>query len=122
MLTYEPKYVSFETAKLLQEKGFEINSSKYGESKTVALTARKLHHKEKVFYPRPELWVVQTWLRTKYNLHIEVLLIDYKPYNRFYMRCMKIGKYFTLSYDGNDYETYEEALEQGIIYCLNHLL
>lgn len=80
MLTYEPKYVSFETAKLLQEKGFEINSSKCynedGEPKTVVLTARKLLHKKEIFYPRPELWMIQEWLYEKHNIWIFTKKVD----------------------------------------------
>lgn len=129
MTTIEPKYVSFKTAKLLQEKGFELNSSKCynenGESKTVALTARKLLHKEKVFYPRPELWVVQEWILYKHNLWIAISNCNSAEkgfgwcYDIHRMPCgiLKLWKQGDEIFDSPSF-----ALEQGIVYCLNHLL
>lgn len=128
MITIEPKYVSFETAKLLQKNGFEINSSKCynenGEPKTVALTARKLYYKEKVFYPRPELWMVQEWLVEEHSLLITPARIGgwwfYRIENFQYENTQGT---ITETETGAAYlKTMYDAIDEGIIYCLNHLL
>ncbi len=128
MTTIEPKYVSFKTAKLLQEKGFELNSSKCynenGEEKTVALTARRVLHKEKVFYPRPELWVIQEWLLKEHKLLVATTRKGgwWFYVIESYQQEDTEGTIIETETGGGHIQTMYDAIEQGIVYCLNHLL
>ena len=119
-------YVSFETAKLLKEKGFDEATLGY-----------YLDDKDKLYFDRfsddwnsnhvgyisaPTLQMAMKWLREVHNLHIEVfittnhLMFQWKIY-----RTENTSLYFagtSLSY----YEKYEEACEAGINYCLRNLI
>lgn len=70
-------YVSFETAKLLKEKGFDERvKSYYAESGLegymFALKATKNTELDNGFISRPTLQMAMKWLREAHNLHIEV--------------------------------------------------
>ena len=102
----EEDYVSFETAKLLKDNGFD--------EKVVS------------FYPpgniqRPTLQMAMKWLREWYYLYIILDFerpncIEYKIYefdDEELKRCL-------LHYDYE--ESYEEAYEEAIKYCLENLI
>lgn len=61
------------------------------------------------------LFLVQRYLREEYDLHIEILLEDGSPYDKFYFRVMGVGHYFTLSHHGLQDKDYNKVLEAGII-------
>ena len=106
-------YVSFETAKLLKEKGFDW------ECKT-----RK-------FYPEPEydaespngvyaptLQMAMKWLREVHDAIVNVFYDkDEEKWCAEHYR-MLIGDYTLIGY----YRTYEEACEAAIKYCLENLI
>ena len=64
---------------------------------------------------------LQEWLRKEHGIHIEILLEEDAPYNKFYYRIMRIGNYFTLSHDGIYYKTPEETLEAGLVEALESI-
>lgn len=117
--------ISFETAKLLKEKGVEPTSKCYdanGKEVTISLTARKILGWDKEYYPR----VTQTQLKsflTKHDILIEIM-IDKTTYPKY---CFKINNYESF---GNYrpliadefflYRKYEEALEDAFIVALKH--
>lgn len=125
MTTIEPKYVSFKTAKLLQEKGFELNSSKCynenGEEKTVALLSRRT---DRIFYPRPELWIVQEWLLKEHKLLVATTRKGgwWFYVIESYQQEDTEGTIIETETGGGNIQTMYDAIEQGIVYCLNHLL
>lgn len=160
-------YVSYETAKLLKDKGFDekcpcsyrkklvdnkiVDEEELFVSAHLMLTNSELEDKAYkciVYCSAPTLQMVMKWLRETHN----VLVIpdyDYECTNKSY--CYKIYKlgengkpervpiegvrYDTLGephvdvvayrdYKRSffDYETYEEACEDGIRYCLENLI
>lgn len=122
--------ISFDTAKLSKEKGF--NNSIYGYY--INQNRWFFNEGENCFYdwdyeieaevefkeatknliPRPSQSLLSKWLREEHNIHIEILLSDNQPWDKFYYRIMQIGKYFSLSHDGIYSSSYEESLEIGL--------
>ena len=144
-------YVSFETAKLLKEKGF--NEYCYGYYYTSKyMTYGEFKQKNLELFPdsysAPTLQMAMKWLREVHNI---LLVVDYEyecdstPY---YFKIYRLGKngkpehiaIKSTSYDKNnnptehivsyrdwerskgDYSTYEEACEASIKYCLENLI
>lgn len=141
-------YVSFETAKLLKEKGFEGRMHTfYTEEGTEMESAYVVPSN---FFPiyRPTLQMAMKWLRETHSI---LLAVDYDYECTDTSYCYKIyrlGEHgkpervaikgvsydkdnnptelivgwrdFELSY--SDYETYEEACEAAIRYCLENLI
>lgn len=132
-------YVSFETAKLLKEKGFDESCHCFYEYK------KRLYNDMDKYFPNgmknsdhdkegnkgisaPTLQMVMKWLREVHNVFIYIEpfitasgLQGYKPY------CTKIGGEFMWinplrKYSNTSSDTYEEAVESVIKYCLENLI
>ena len=110
----EEAYVSFEVAKMLKEKGFnepitELNKLlfKEGEKPVLEITHQK----------------AMRWLREVHNLCVA-------PYAAAYRYGFTIDKADTGSNLGNEmnfypdeeFETYEDAVEAALKYCLKNLI
>lgn len=147
-------YVSFETAKLLKEKGFdEFCRTSYGpsylhngveidedeefelkcegkeneieieEGGTVYAFWNQNHSNDEHVYSRPTLAFVMQWLREVYNLHISIDV-------HFLHFANKLGWMYIINrfdstgveYVGSDGDTYEQACEAAIKYCLENLI
>jgi hypothetical protein len=117
-------YVSFETAKLLKEKGFrEICNKCYGiESKKFFSSIRS--NDDDTMYAAPTLQMTMKWLRevhkididitSRWNLTPEYHICEYR-YRLHYSNAP--------SHDINQkFNTYEEACEAAIKYCLENLI
>ena len=129
-------YVSFEIAKILKEKGFDI---------TLCNTCYKYNGKfcnnrksmsgvdNMICYPAPTLQMARKWLREKHKLFIDITaamedyiedgVVKYKdPYYTWEVFSLEIGE--TLYFGGtpNVKESYEEACESAIKYCLENLI
>ena len=138
-------YISFETAKLLKEKGFdetcrafwkkwngEINLCDCNPSHTFEYChntmLERYNDSEELNIAAPTLQSVMKWLREVYNIFIAINIIPntvvtmeqkyyfFKPYKN-----RRIHN-FPLDYSIQCYETYEEACEAGIRYCLEKLI
>ena len=150
-------YVSFETAKLLKEKGFDEPCECFYDTENndpsivngwMVISNSELEKREFVCYSAPTLQMAMKWLRETHN----VLVIpdyDYECTDKSY--CYKIyklgenGKPERVPIEGvrydmrgesyvdivayrdykrsySDYETYEDACEAGIRYCLENLI
>lgn len=109
-------YVSFETAKLLKEKGFDEYCGYYtsdGEYCGYCV----YNHKGKSFISAPTLQMAMKWLREVHNIAIEtewehlwyayIKPMTSKPSEEDYYQC-KSSKY-------------EEVCEEAIKYCLKNL-
>ena len=138
-------YVSFETAKLLKEKGFNERlltfyitdeSKKDGCFQLMAFTDDKIdnNHSDHC-YLAPTLQMAMKWLREVHDLHIMVNCVGKVNYDPIVQR-----------FDGKDFEiegvevgttrringkwenvrrgfkTYEQACEAAIKYCLENLI
>ena len=122
-------YVSFETAKLLKEKGFD------GVCRTAYETITKEHEVEQCSpsswgklnqVKRPTLQMAMKWLREVHNYDISICLDSYvEPYdNQYYIVIRRRkDKYENVSPCEQVYfDTYEEACEAAIKYCLENLI
>ena len=119
-------YVSFETAKLLKEKGFDDECNyEYGvpvveRGYVLQMFFKPIKNSELVdeAYAAPTLQMAMKWLREKHNIAIEtewehlwyayIKPMTSKPSEEDYCQC-KSSKY-------------EEACEAAIKYCLENLI
>ncbi len=134
-------YVSFETAKLLKEKGFDAEchshyypchyqdgSIQYHKYNRTAIKKNKtwydiysLKNLPEDHYLAPILQMAMKWLREVHNIKVNVFYnnsnytIEYFGPNT----QTVIGKFVFI--DGG-YPTYEEACEAAIKYCLENLI
>lgn len=123
-------YVSFETAKLLKEKGFDEECDYLyvdGELVRAQGCACNWNKGETLFADyknecsAPTLQLAMKWLRKKYNIHIEP---RYFPMPNIY-RYVIIHSPVTIENINSHpqyFNTYEEACETAIKYCLENLI
>jgi len=109
--------ITFGTAKIAKEKGFDIACIDYFtplthklESYTFCIKSNSLS--DNISAPTQSL--LQKWLREEHSLHMEIFLSDNSPYTGYYYRVMTIGQYFTTSHDGILSDKFEYALEKGL--------
>ena len=117
-------YVSFETAKLLKEKGFDKNyplipcyREDNGEFIDIPTTLDTINY---CFIPAPTLQMAMKWLRKAHGIDIIIEISDPSVKNR---------KYYCMIWDGNNkahildlFNSYEETCEEAIKYCLENLI
>ena len=131
-------YVSFETAKLLKEKGFDDEYTNAFYDKTGNLYFIDLlsdfseHPDNDTDIAAPTLYVAMKWLREKYKLHI--ITLPYAPFDRhsyhpgFEADMVYIAQLFRgiipIDEVGRSIIklTHEEACEAAIKYCLENLI
>ena len=138
-------YVSFETAKLLKEKGFkqwcgncygidvrhngksisfdeecDLKDEGFGNEIEYIECGRFYicgygNDTEDKLYAAPTLQMAMKWLREIHNIILNIYYCDKAWQSEYY------GKEDSIII-GCDYETYEEAGEAGIKYCLKNLI
>ncbi|MBQ2174913.1 MAG: hypothetical protein II453_07590 [Alphaproteobacteria bacterium] len=128
-------YVSFETAKVLKEKGFDVPvrtfyNHKYRGDKVSDGTALINYNADpedgSVLCSAPTLQMACKYLREKYDLHI--IAYPFKTDNPTSVRhyCCRVYKTFNLlgceKYGNETLSSYEEAVEAAIKYCLTNLI
>ena len=119
------KYVSFETAKLLKEKGFDwecffcwdnVTETNRISSLMVCSNKELVEH----YYAMPTLQMAMKWLRVEKNWFVQIQIQNDGTYIGYIYRT-----------DGFPYvgwdkrrvkETSEEACEAAIKYCLENLI
>ena len=129
MATIKEDYVSFETAKLLKEKGFKtpVETGYYGDGRichNLALDFMDYNH-EDGYYSRPTIQMAMKWLREVHNIVIQVELIDFLEHGEVWLYSVIERKTIKQLTDGDEDFTensYEEACEAAIKYCLEHLI
>ena len=122
MTTITEDYISFETAKLLKEKGFDnISSIMYKENGEICVNPKSVSSwRLKCWYPCLTLQMAMKWLRKEHKVNIEI------HYNRFgenynYLIIYKpevLDDIRSLGF----YSYYEDAAEAAIKYCLENLI
>ena len=143
-------YVSFETAKLLKEKGFpqEYNiyhSLVYNEEdyedeyevQRMILETRLVKAGTLSSYPVgvpepkcycPTLQMAMKWLREKHNLFIQVTIVPHttitmeQKYFLFSIHKDRRRLAFKKDFPSECYFSYEQACEEAIKYCLENLI
>jgi hypothetical protein len=135
----EEQYVSFEVAKLLKEKGFDVPCGSYfviGENKKdktkerfniSSVVSNRNNYKSELpdheYISCPTQQLAMRWLREVHNIFIEVnVSIDlngnyHYSYNILDTEC----KYIRKGYTYFDW-TYEEAVEAALTYALENLI
>ena len=138
----EEAYVSFETAKLLKEKGFDCSckvwyseyTSQFGGEKYISIefdNHNKFNENYKFICYAPTLQMAMKWLREVHHIHIE---INWDKGNQLYsFQIWKPGEYqpeissldLWRIYKDDNYLgewNYEEAVESALKYVLENLI
>ena len=123
-------YVSFECARLLREKGFDWNTDKQFNSDKIVgdynITDRSRYPER--YLDAPTLQMAMKWLREEHHYYIQVMLDSWVRGGRlgYYVVIQKTDSDFEMmlsdALDEVFYQTYEEAAEAAIKYCLEHLI
>lgn len=125
MSTITEDYISFETAKLLKEKGFAQNCATY------YLDGQVWRHyygevipKGKQIYAAPTQAIAMKWLRNTFYLEIYPFHDAIQENNDWWYRVERHSKgcSFTEHESDDFYKTYEQTCEAAIKYCLEHLI
>lgn len=113
-------YVSFETAKLLKEKGFDgVVSAHYNVLGGMVMGANPI---SKNTVKCPTLQMAMKWLREEKHIPIEILW-HYDSNSDVEEWCfVHHAELRILPNDIEYYETYEQACEAAIKYCLENLV
>ena len=118
MATIIEDYVSFETAKLLKEKGFTENClMRYNRVGDLVEEAYKFNWNfQTIDYSAPTLQMAMKWLRVVYDIYISIIpLRSHKEY-------LPRIESDTISHDAIPCRKYEDACEVAIKYCLENLI
>lgn len=120
-------YVSFEIAKLLKEKGFDEPCVKK-VTRGVIPDVLVIEASEEPSYPQPTLQMAMKWLRDEKHYYIQVMLDGWAcdGHLGYYVVIQKTDSDFEMmlqdAVDEVFYQTYEEACEAAIKYCLENLI
>ena len=124
-------YVSFETAKLLKDKGFNEKAKSYftddGLAGYMFGTGQKSNSElEDYFYSRPTLQMAMKWLREVHNIAVSVYVFNrdlpVKENGIRYTCDIATAKMSSKEGHLRLTGTYEEACEYAIKYCLENLI
>ena len=122
-------YVSFETAKLLKEKGFdELCHQKYDSDGELSFNHVGYVNSEKPcddFYAlAPTLQMAMKWLREVHKLHITILWDCGACIGKssFYYHIDRMDNYEDKGYNKIGFDSNEEAIEAALKYCLENLI
>ncbi len=128
-------YVSFETAKALKEKGFDVYvSSFYDYEEKFSRKNADWNWNIGSRYSAPTLQIATKWLREAHNIHIQAFRYPAKvkrdpessEYSKpWFYQCTFLTKLEDIDTDfcsDKEFETSEEAIEEGIKYCLKNLI
>lgn len=114
--------VSFETAKLLKEKEFD-ECPLFHYLDTGQLWIPGGYDKTKKWhFPAPTLQMVMKWLREAHHLHIIPEISDVSRLNPQYYVVVWLTTPKRESYILELFDSYEEACEAAIVYCLKNLI
>ena len=145
MATIKEDYVSFETAKLLKEKGFNAEIDTYysteGEFKIWCPNERKSYltndGNETWWWKciAPSQSMAMKWLREVHHVEISITFgfpfIDVKQQYKYFWSVVKVcnnhlefpmDDTINATYNEEIADSYEQAVEAGIKYCLKNLI
>lgn len=120
-------YVSFETAKLLKEKGFVVPYDSFrgvyinGEFFRRNPGQAYLHNTGDEIIEVCSLQMAMKWLRENFDIHCQIDCPIAASNWVFGIRDLNKDEWITLRNMG-DYDTHEEACEAAIKYCLENLI
>lgn len=111
------QYISLETARLAKERGFNLTQDTFynAGSQWKLQSDSLLRTGADEFLEAPTQSLLQRWLREEHGIHISIrraYFWDEEEYNDFiYLSGKDEHEDITL---GNEWETYEDALENGL--------
>ena len=115
-------YVSFETARLLKEAGFDCPCIEY-----YTLEEGKIHgwadaepynqNEYKYYYSRPTLSLAAKWLREENNIYVEVIC----KFTCWKFSLINLNPVCIIKLTAGSFNTYEEALEEGLKEALERI-
>ena len=124
-------YVSFETAKLLKEKGFDVDVSQYYNIEDGYFSERDALWNWNIGlyrYSAPTLQMAMKWLRENFNMNPVPYTTSIGWYFEVFDLTQRDVTGCALLYDvgipskEDAFDTYEEACEAAIKYCLENLI
>ena len=113
-------YVSFETAKLLKEKGFDepcVYVYRHDCSEDIWDA-----DKEDIACQKPTLQMAMKWLRESHNINIDIVPIWNQKRFEYQVFVVTPENAKHCYIDDKLYLGYEEACEMAIKYCLKNLI
>lgn len=115
----EESYVSFETAKILKEAGFDVPcTSQYTEGMGVWNVEYTYDfNKDDFGYSRPTQALAARWLREAHGIMIVSFFDDYMSKWYYVIDGVKKQSAIKCVQSASDYDNYEEAIEEGLKHC-----
>ena len=112
----EEQYVSFDTAKLLKDAGFDVPcTSQYTEGMGVWSGKYPYNFNEEDFgYSRPTQALAERWLREVYNVAIYSLYDDDMEQWFYVVDAFTKNPVINGFQSGSEYDDYESAFEDGL--------
>lgn len=119
-------YINFEVAKLLKEKGFEPPHD-YRKCMPIMYTDKgeiKWGVWSDDWYPRITLQMAMKWLREVHSLYLDIATSFSQDGICYTFSCSNTMDLIqgTKGTSYHEYQTYEEACEAAIKYCLENLI
>lgn len=124
-------YVSFETAKLLKNKGFDGVTEKYYlkyKGEYILVSRGTAEHPDSSI-DVPTLQMAMKWLREVHSLYVDISFNRFnKTYHfnivQYYQYDNKNKPYIEQTFYvlNNMFDSYEKAIESAIKYCLENLI
>ena len=116
-------YVSYKTAKLLSEHGFDEPCDKaVGKDEYEPTTDEITTTSTGIFYyPCPTIYVAMKWLREVHHLHCQIDCPAVSPAWQYGIYDLRLKDWRSTKMMGN-FDTYEEAAEAAIVCCLKELI
>ena len=116
-------YVSFETAKLLKEKGFDVYVSQFYNAEDGYFSEKEALWNWNIGnyrYSAPTLQMAMKWLREVHKIEVRVIYDNNK--SSWYGACNPMSESQILLGFGCKSKSYEKACEAAIKYCLENLI
>lgn len=121
-------YCNFEIAKLLKKNGFEGRMHTFYTEEGTEIESSYVVPSN--FFPiyRPTLQMAMKWLREVHHYYIQIMLDSWVRGGRlgYYVVLQKTDSDFEMMlqdvFDEAFYQTYEQACEAAIKYCLENLI
>ena len=112
----EEQFVSFETAKMLKEAGFDVPcTSQYTEGKYIWNVDYPYHFNQDEFgYSRPTQALAARWLREVYNVAIYSLYDDDMEQWFYVVDAFTKNPVINGFQSDSEYDDYESAFEDGL--------
>lgn len=123
-------FVSFETAKLLKEKGFNEYCRYFFKKPDEGYLGKKnglefnqnSDHKNEQWFACPSLSLTMKWLREVHNIHIKVHCSGHRNYLVYAQSLVSAFCDFCIESTTCSFNSYEEAVKAAIKYCLTNLI